>query len=272
MSNFFYYKTSCCTIAKKTFLKYILFLFGLFPLVLYVDASAILTAKANHDHIKIDSFYAGSTVSVAGFSQQGVDLVIKIVSPETEQSFRKKGKIGNLLWMNTGEINFDNISSLYFLHSTKKVEDILTAEERDKHILGYDALQRHARISPAPVEGASNWFGELVKFKESSTLYSVDYGKIACNTKDGKQNYRIVFKWPYQASPGDYRVSVYAVKDGKVLETAESKVLVEQAGAVKTLAGLAKSNGALFGIISILVALSAGFGVGMIFSKGEGAH
>jgi hypothetical protein len=35
---------------------------------------------------------------------------------------------------------------------------------------------------------------------------------------------------------------------------------------------MAKKNGALYGVISILSALGAGFGVGLIFRKGGGAH
>jgi len=45
------------------------------------NASAMLTAKANHDHITIDFFYHGSTVGVKGVSDAGRDLVIKITSP-----------------------------------------------------------------------------------------------------------------------------------------------------------------------------------------------
>ena len=41
---------------------------------------------------------------------------------------------------------------------------------------------------------------------------------------------------------------------------------------MKTLADMAKNNGAIYGIISIVIALAAGFGVGMIFRKGGGAH
>ena len=57
-------------------------------------ASAMLTAKANHDHISIDFFYHGSTVSVKGLSDAGRDLVIKITSPEGRQVLKKKGKVG----------------------------------------------------------------------------------------------------------------------------------------------------------------------------------
>ena len=81
----------------------------------------------------------------------------------------------------------------------------------------------------------------------------------------------MLFDWPYQAQPGEYLVTVYAVKDGRVVESANSKVLVEQAGAVKYLATMAKNNGAMYGIISIVIALASGFGIGIIF-KGGGSH
>jgi hypothetical protein len=35
---------------------------------------------------------------------------------------------------------------------------------------------------------------------------------------------------------------------------------------------MARKNGALYGVLSILAALGAGFGVGMVFRKGGGAH
>ncbi len=78
--------------------------------------------------------------------------------------------------------------------------------------------------------------------------------------------------WPYQAAPGDYLVTVYAVKNGKVIEQAESKVNVEQVGMVKALANMAKNSAALYGVLSIGIALVAGFGVGLVFRKGGGSH
>jgi len=82
----------------------------------------------------------------------------------------------------------------------------------------------------------------------------------------------VLTQWPYQAAPGAYTVTVYAVKNGKVVETAESQVTVQQVGMVKSLATMAKNRAAIYGFLSIGIALGAGFGVGMIFRKGGGAH
>lgn len=236
-------------------------------------AAANLTATANHDHIKIDFFYHGSSVSVRGVSDPGTDLIIKIASPDGHQVLRQKGKVAGLLWMNVGEMKFENVPSLYSLHSTKNINDILSPEERDKYSIGYDSVGNKALIEPVSGKaGKKKWFSEFVKFKEASKLYFEGTGDILLTAGKNEQDYYVLSQWPYQAPPGEYIVTVYAVRDRKVVETAEAKVFVEQVGIVKSFATMAKNSSVLYGTISIVAALMAGFGVGLIFRKGGGAH
>ena len=237
-------------------------------------ASAMLTARANHDHITIDFFYHGSTVSVRGEADPDTDLIIKITSPEGHQTLKQKGKVGGMLWMNVGTLKFEQTPDFYEVFSTKKVEDILSREELDRHVIGYTALQKRVEITPiANEQEKEKWFAEFVKFKEDSRVYTTSFGKITTTVKpDGRQEYYILTDWPYQAAPGDYLVSVYAVKGNKVIEQAESKVNVAQVGMVKSLATMAKNTPAIYGFLSIGVALGAGFGVSMVFRKGGGSH
>ncbi|MBI4824984.1 MAG: TIGR02186 family protein [Nitrospirae bacterium] len=237
------------------------------------NASAELSMKANHDDIKIDFFYHGSTVSVAGEADAGTDLIIKIASPEGHEVLKQKGKVAGFLWMNTGTLNFEKTPNLYSIYSTKDIDAILGADDMDKYVIGYPALSRHVEIAPVSNEDErTKWFNEFVKYKESSNLYKASSGKILISEKDGRQSYYILTSWPYQAPPGDYLVTIYSVKDKKIIEQKEAKVLVEQVGIIKTLAGMAKNNGALYGLLSIAAALGAGFGVGLVFRKGGGAH
>ncbi len=237
-------------------------------------ASAMLTAKANHDHITIDFFYHGSTVSIKGEADPGVDLIVKVTSPEGHQVMKQKGKVGGLLWMNVGHLKFENTPDFYEVFSTKKVDELLAQDEQDKYVIGYPALAKHAAISPvANEEEKTKWFSEFVKYKEDSRVYVVSSGKLTTTTlPNGRQEYYILTDWPYQAAPGDYQVTVYAVQNGKVVEQAEAKVNVEQVGLVKTLATMAKNSAAFYGILSVGIALSAGFGVGLVFRKGGGSH
>lgn len=237
-------------------------------------ASAYLTAKANHDHITIDFFYHGSTVSVKGEADAGADLVIKITSPDGHQTMKKKGKVGGLLWMNVGTLSFEHTPDLYAVYSTRELSDILSREEMEKQVIGYPSLAGHVAVTPAenPAD-KERWFNEFVKYKEASSLYTVSPATIKTTAlENGRQEYYIMTSWPYQAAPGDYTVTVYAVKGSKVVEQAESHVKVEQVGMVKSLAAMAKNSAAVYGFLSISIALGAGFGVGLIFRKGGGAH
>ncbi|MBI4687540.1 MAG: TIGR02186 family protein [Nitrospirae bacterium] len=236
-------------------------------------SSAELTMDANHDHINIDFFYHGSEVSVKGSAAAGSELIVKIASQDGHQILKKKGKAAGFLWMNVGELKFEHTPSLYLIAGTKNPDDTIDREEMDRHVIGYQALERHVEINPvANADEKTRWFQEFVKFKESSNLYAVIHETIFTSVNGNRQDYSIKFAWPYQAAPGDYEVTVYAVRDRKITETASKNVVVEQVGIVKSLADMAKNNGALYGIVSIVIALGAGFGVGMIFRKGGGAH
>jgi uncharacterized protein (TIGR02186 family) len=246
----------------------------IFAALMVGNAFATLTIKANHDHISINTFYHGSTVSVSGQYEPGTDLIVNITSPEAATVLKEKGKAAGFLWMNVGELHFEHTPNLYFLRSTKKVEDILNPVDTTKHVLGLSALKNHVdieEISASSDDEKNQWFTEFVKYKEKVKLYSEETGQITLKEEDGKNIYYTLFDWPYQAPPGDYRVDVSAVKDGKIVETAQSEVSVEQVGAVKYLSTMAKNNGAMYGIISIVIALFSGFGAGLLF-KGGGAH
>ncbi len=267
---------------KVRSIKQIIFALTFLLLLLPIFASKSsgeLTIKANHDHIKINFFYHGDEVNVSGTSDEGLDLIVKITSPEIHQVFKKKGKVAGLLWMNVGTLNFEHVPNLYFLHTTGMLNDLLEDKDMDRQIIGYPALFRHVEVTsgektktPLTEGEKERWFKEYVKFKESSGLYNVSEGDVSIKKSEkGLQDYHIRIQWPYQAPPGEYTITVYGIKDKKVIETAETKVFVEQVGGVKALADMARNNGALYGIISIVVAVLAGFGVGMIFRKG-GSH
>jgi uncharacterized protein (TIGR02186 family) len=237
------------------------------------NADAMLTAKANHDHISIDFFYHGSSVSVKGVSDPGRDLIVKITSPEGHQTLKRKGKVGGVLWMNVGTLKFEKTPNLYEVFTTRGLDAMLASSEQERHLIGYRALEKHVEIEGAAGPDRAEWFGQFVKFKEASKLYLTKESTIETKTlADGHMEYYVLTPWPYQAAPGDYTVTVYAVKNGKVVEQAESRVKVEQVGMVKTLATMAKNNAAVYGFLSVGIALGAGFGVGMIFRKGGGAH
>lgn len=57
-----------------------------------------------------------------------------------------------------------------------------------------------------------------------------------------------------------------------VIEKPETKLLVEHTGIMRVIADMAKNNGAMYGIVSIVIAIVAGFAVGIIFRMARSGH
>ncbi len=237
------------------------------------QAAATLTIVANHNHIMMDYNYNGSTVGVSGTSDPGVDLMLTVSSDDVHQILKEKDKVAGVLWMNTGDVTFKNIPNVYYLRSTKDPEDMLDAEKLVANGIGYRALLERAEIESTDGDiNKKDDFAEFVKYKEANRLYSALDGGFELSEQDGLLNYRTLIDWPYQIPPGEYKITALAVRDGKVVERATTTVTVERARIVKRLADMAQNNGALYGVVAIVIAIMAGFGVGLVFGKGGGAH
>jgi uncharacterized protein (TIGR02186 family) len=236
-------------------------------------AMAELAANVNNDLIEINLNYNGSTLSIDGDADAGSDVIIKITGAEKEEKLKSKDKIGGLLWMNTDEHTFTAVPDLYFLRSTADPEQILNPEQLVANGIGYIALAHTGRIEPEPSpDQRVVLFDQFFKYKEDQDLYKQSFEGIETGSAGGSQHFETVFDWPYQAKPGTYEVTVFTVKDGQITATSTGEVRVEEVGVVKTLSDMSKNNGGLYGLLAIGVAVIAGFGVGVVFRKGGGAH
>lgn len=258
-------------IPSKTFTSGLV---GAFFLLVFFAASAYsVTSEVVPARIEIGSFYHGSNVVVAGDVEAGEDIIIQFSSPGKKAHLRKKGKTGGLLWMNVGELEFNPVSDLYLIYSTKDINSILSADQQDKFMLGYDAFRRRVEVSPVSDESEkTKWVDEFIKFKEKNMIYGIFAGEIETKTDGDKKTFKLSIDWPYQALPQDYTVSVYAVKNNTVQDYNQASLNVEKIGALKFLSNMAYNKAMIYGVVSILIAFAAGFIVSVIFKGGGGSH
>jgi hypothetical protein len=253
-----------------------LFIFFAAPLIviMLIASNALsITSEVSPDHIPVNSLYHGSKVVVTGKAAVDEEIIVKFSSPAKQAHYRKKGKAGGLLWMNVGELEFNPVSDVYIVYSTQDIPRILSVEEQDRYALGYDAFRRIVEVSPVSNEEEKEmWVKEFIKFKEMNRTYGVITGKIETRTENDTKTYSLTIDWPYQAAPQEYSVSVYAVKDNTIQDHRESSLKIEKVGALNFISNMAFNRAPFYGIISILIAIAAGFIVSVIFKGGGGGH
>lgn len=230
---------------------------------------APVTCEVLPDEVFIDSFYHGAKLKITGKSDINDEIIIKISSPPTESSLKFMGKAAGLFWMKIGDMEFKPVSNVYMLYTTGAIDKIASPEERIRSLVGYDAIKAQLDItsSKGPVD-KDRWFNEFIKFKEKDKVYGIYEGTIV---KDGKGGFSATVDWPYQASPGEYKVIVFAIRDGRAYAEASQKLVVRTSGMITLLSDLAFKNPAIYGVVAIVIAMLAGLGVGIVF-KGGGGH
>ena len=252
---------------------FVLILFCCVLGTLIASGAYALTAEVTPDRIPVNSLYHGSKVVVTGETEAGEDIIIKFSSPEKKVHLRKKGKTGGLLWMNVGELEFNPVSDVYLVYSTKNINSILSTEQQDRHALGFDAFKRLVEVSPVSDEAEKErWVNEFLKFKGKNRIYGIFDGKVQTDTQGDKETFTVTVDLPYQAPPQEYTVSVYGVKGNSVQDHKEIPLAIETVGALNFISNMAFHKAPMYGIVSILIAIAAGFIVSVIFKGGGGSH
>jgi uncharacterized protein (TIGR02186 family) len=247
------------------------FILAVAALALSAQSGAAATTQVSPSDIPITLFYHGVPVEIKGQAAPGEDVMIKVTPSEQKEFHLKyKGKAAGIFWMKLGTLVFKNLPSTYLLASSGPVDKVAAQAEREAESLGFTALQKKAEITAEKgAMPAGDWFAQFLDFKKKEKLYAVQEGAVKVNA-DG--SYQLTLAWPFQAPPGTYKVETITAKDGHVTGRSEAAITVELTGVVAQLSKMSSDNRAMYGILSILVAIAAGFGVGMIFKKGGGSH
>lgn len=241
--------------------------------LLPVPAAQALTCSVTPENIPITLTYHGAQLSITGKSASSDDLIVTITSEPADTALKYKEKVGGVVWMKKGTIEFKDTPHIYMLYSTDELSRILSVEERNQNLLGYEALRAHTRIEDSGGNPAdAKWFDEYLKFKKEEKVYDIQEGRVVRQHGVKGNTYQVDVAWPYQAPPGVYTVEVIAARDGKVVDRSSTNFEVKSVGITKFLSKMAFDQAGLYGIMAVVIALFAGLAVGAIFKKGGGSH
>ncbi len=243
---------------------------GLFLLLWGPKALAMVTCEVSPNYIPIHFFYNGAELKISGHADQVCDYVVIIKDEAEKLTLRRKGKVKGLFWMNVGEITFEPVPKVFMVFSNKPLDEILDKSEQEQYDIGYAALFHEVHVEGVPQSEREKWIKEFIKFKENLKLYREKFNAIKVEKEGSGSRYLFDMHWPYQAVPGVYTATVYAIQNDRVIGTCTKVIRVEKVGLLKKITQLAFEKPALYGIISIVIAIIAGVGVGLVFgSKGK---
>ena len=232
------------------------------------------TRELPPERVAISLTYNGEDIPLSGEAPRDADIYIKVSSGGSGERTRlsEKGKVG-VFWMTTRRAVVEGMPRMLLIYSSADISSLPEGLREELGIdEGYTQLRREARVEE---EGGGELTGEererfiegLIRVKESQSLYAIKEG--AVEMKGGR--YEAVLQIPPTASVGMDMVDIYVVKGGEVLGHQRKALTIENAGIGGWLTEMAEDRGLLYGLMAVIVALSAGLAVGVMF-KGGGGH
>lgn len=217
--------------------------------------------------IHVNTFFSGATVRATALVPWGSDVVMELFGEARQEILMKKGRIGGL-WMNVGEVRVHGAPSLYLVMSN--TAKLLQGEGDGSW--GYGAIKRVVRFTESSAgQDTPVLFYHFLKLKERDGLYMKMPGKLeVVSSRDDRWLIQGEFPIPTKVKPGSYKVCLKTIRDGRVVHSQCVPLEVVRVGFPAFLHNLSQRHGTLYGILSILIALSTGYFIGLIFRKGGG--
>jgi uncharacterized protein (TIGR02186 family) len=227
--------------------------------------AAATTVRISPEVIRMDAFYGGAEVRVEGEVPAGSGVLLVVKGPQIEESFDKKGRFGPI-WANAGKVHIGGVPALFLAISSAPLGALLTRESLDRDQLDVPAIQSQMKVDPPEMDQPLVRENYL-KLKADQGILKVTEGPVTVTAGEGASRFAATFAWPKVAPPADYRLEVYACKEGSVVSRAEVPLKVVKVGFPERMAGMAKDRAVLYGILCILVATLAGLGIDFIASR-----
>jgi uncharacterized protein (TIGR02186 family) len=218
--------------------------------------------------IQMGFSYSGASVEITGTVPAGHEVAIVCAGEAGRVELKKRGKVWGVLWMNVGDLTFEQVPSLYIVTTSGKLEDLAPAATREQLGIGYAALSsRIVGTSDDPEK--DRLFLELISLREKEGLFSQTEGDVRVEQQAGDvEQITASCRFPTKTPPGKYEVRVYAFKnhEGRLIHS--GAVEARQVGVASAIVRLSRERGLLYGVVAVVIALAVGLLTGLVFGLG----
>ena len=193
--------------------------------------------KLSPPQIDIGLSFKGTQLTVSGQAPQGSDIFVKLASPDDSVlDLSKKGKVG-IFWMNVENTTVTRVPKLYQIASSASIKDLPAALQDQmavytdfRNIYNNAVVEKHGDGNNTELTGANagKYISTLISIYKKSGLYSVGEKAVKVNGN----NFVTTFKLPPNIPQEKCQVTVYAVKDGKIIINDAKPLNVNSVGVV----------------------------------------
>lgn len=228
------------------------------------SAEGYIDIDLSKPEVELTASFDGSELLLFGIHNPGTDVIIVVRGPGVDTPVRRKDRVAGI-WVNSDEITFKNAPTFYTAASTIPPKNILAPNILKKYEIGVENLKLEADTKSIATIETKPFLDGLVRNMNRTGLYNNDISTI---NKVGRQLFRTNLWFPSNVSVGDYLVTTHLVKDGNIINSKETKIVVHKVGIEANIYNFAHDYALFYGLLAIVIAVISGWTANAVFRRG----
>lgn len=220
----------------------------------------VLAADLSSANIEVTTGYSGARISVYGavFDPSGApaDVVVVVRGPEEAVAIARRERHAGL-WMNGRPERITGAPGFHLTASTRTLSQIADPQVLSRSGIGLQGIS-------FSMPGGETFRRAFVRLRSGEGLFVEDPSGVEFVDRG---LFRARLALPASAPVGAYKVDVILFRAGRPIATRSRDLTIEKVGVERVISGFAHRRPWAYGIVSVLIALAAGWAASAAFRR-----
>ena len=221
----------------------------------------------SRDRVAITATFEGSEILIFGAIRREAPIpedgelgvIVTVAGPDQPAIVRRKDKrLG--IWVNTAGVKVDAAPSFYAVATTAPLPQLLRETEDLRHKI---TLARAIRFVDAAVSDSAAYQDALIRIRTGQDLYQTLESAVDL---EQETLFRTEIALPANLTEGEYEARIFLTRNGRVIDEYVTAIPVVKVGLERWLYNLAHEQAFLYGLMSLAIAIAAGWVASAAFS------
>jgi len=231
-------------------------------------ASETIVAGLSQSRVSITADFDGSEILIYGAVKREeaipatgpLHVIITVEGPSAPTIVRKKARVAGI-WINDEAVQIGRAPSFYAVATTGFLPEVLSATDDLRYQITIPRAIRTVGISSMAAD-APGFVEALIRVKTNADQYRLAERTVQLTEQT---LFRSDIILPANLIEGPYRVRIFITRNGAVVDQLERRINVRKEGLERFLYNLSRERPLIYGLLSLLIAVGAGYGASAAF-------
>lgn len=227
-----------------------------------------VVAGLSEARVAITANFEGSEILIFGAVRRDspppdgppLAVIVTVAGPLAPVTVRHKSRRFGI-WVNTASVEVDAAPSFYAVATTGPLGQVLSNTEDLRFKVSVPQMIRSVG-APSDVEDADAFTSALIRIRQQDGHYVYMPHGVEL---DEDTLFRASVALPSNLTEGDYATRIFLTRGGQVVDSYETSINVTMVGLERWTFNLAHQKPLYYGILSLFIAIIAGWGASEVF-------